>query len=152
MQGIELLGHYLELELLNGHIPSVPVQGIHAENLHAIVDNLMKYDSMKSIWLPNSFKREIFFNILLIVITVSQIILGATKIDLLGHTIKLEFTHGASVTNIDPANSLIDIAAIYEYVDATLASENNLWYIPDYLERLMLFSIHLVVLTVLEEV
>ena len=88
----------------------------------------MKYDAMKSIWLPNSFKKEIFFNILLIVITVSQIVLGATKIDLLGHTIKLEFTRGApSVTNIDPANSLIDIAAIYEHVDATLASESNLW-------------------------
>ena len=112
----------------------------------------MKYDAMKNIWLPTSFKNEIFFNILLIVITVSQIVLGATKIDLLGHTIKLEFTRGASVTNIDPANSLIDIAAIYEHVDATLASESNLWYIPDYFERIMLFSIHLVVLTVLEEV
>ena len=82
----------------------------------------------------------------------SQIVLGATKIDLLGHTIKLEFSRGASVSNIDPANSLIDIAAIYEHVDATLASESNLWYIPDYFERIMLFSIHLVVLTVLEEV
>jgi hypothetical protein len=152
LQGMELLGHHLELELLKGNVPRVPIEGIHAANLHAIVENLMQYEAMKNIWLPASMKKELFFNILLLIITVSQIVLGATQCDLLGHTIALAFTRAPTVSKVDPGRTSIDTAAIYEHVDAILASESNIWYIPDYFERNMLFSIHLVVLTIVEEV
>ena len=152
LQGMELLGHHLELELLKGSVPRVPIEGIHAANLHAIVDNLMQYEAMKNIWLPSNMKKELFFNILLLIITVSQIILGATQCDLLGHTIALAFTRAPTVSKVDPGLTSIDTEAIYEHVDAILASESNIWYIPDYFERNMLFSIHLVVLTIIEEV
>lgn len=129
LQGMELLGHHLELELLKGNVPRVPIEGIHAANLHAIVDNLMQYEAMKNIWLPSNMKKELFFNILLLIITVSQIILGATQCDLLGHTIALAFTRAPTVSKVDSDLTSIDTEAIYEHVDAILASESNIWYI-----------------------
>ena len=35
LQGMELLGHHLELELLNGHVPSVPVDVSEESPTHA---------------------------------------------------------------------------------------------------------------------
>jgi hypothetical protein len=154
LHGMNILGHHIELELFEGKIPQNPREGLNFENLHIIVKKLLSNPVIaKNLWfIPYRMKEELFFNTLLLILIVTQIVLGATKCDVLGHTVAAAFSQSPASPNLGQVMSNIDSESVLEYVDEILASDRNIWWLPDVFERVLLFSIHMVVLTLVEEV
>jgi hypothetical protein len=153
--GREVCGHHFELELIRcDDIPLPPKGGINKDNLNIIVDKLMASDLIQISWLPHSIKRQLFFNILLLILTVMQITCTSSKCDILGHRIAATFA--AKAERLERSNverSIIDPNCLKKFIDDHLADpEKNVPWLPDYVEASLLTTISVLVLTLIEEV
>jgi hypothetical protein len=153
--GREVCGHHFELELIQSDDVPIPPKGaINKANLNIIVDKLMASPLIDLSWLPGSVKRQLFFNILLLMLTVMHIACTSSECDILGHRIAATFA-AKTAENQKARNyiSAIDPKSLHVFIDAHLADpEKNVAWLPDYIERSLMTTISVLALTLIEEV
>jgi hypothetical protein len=153
--GREVCGHHIELELVTStDVPDPPRGEINKENLNIIVDKLIDSPLIEMTWVPSSIKRQLFFNILLLMLTVMHITCTSSECDILGHRIAATFTARAQTFNkSNVMQSTIDADCLKAFIDNHLADpEKNVAWLPDNVEASLITTISVLILTVIEEV
>jgi hypothetical protein len=149
---MELVAHHVELELEKcDQQPDRKQEYINLGNLQIFVDKLVKNQILLP-WMPRALKREMFFNMLQLLLSVLHVVLSATELDILGHKVSISFSTAPAIHQ-QAAEFAADPVCVMAYVDKCLSSETtNLWYIPDFIERPLLFTIQYMAVTILLEV
>lgn len=153
LHGTELVAHHVELELVNCDTLSERKQEyINVENLNMITDKLAG-NALLLPWMPRFLKKKMFFNVLQLMLIVMHIVLRATELDILGHKVAVAFSPAPPITIDQVPNSSVDPKCVMAYVEECLANEDsNIWFIPDFIEKPLLFAIYFMVTSVIEEV
>ena len=155
--GREVAGHHFELEMISCSVVPEPPTGIVSRaNLKFIVSKLMGCEMIKfpSIF-PNALKKKLLFNMLLVMMTTLTVFLGASECDILGHRIAAAFTHlqGTSMTSVlkvPPGTSRINAQNVNDFVEGLLRGDKT--WLPQSIERAVITSVSVIVLTIFEEV
>ena len=88
LQGMTIGNHHIEMELIEGNgIPILPKDAIDTTNLNIIVDKMISNPNINAVWLPEAFKRDLFFHILYIFLSILQVFVGSTQCHVIGHTL-----------------------------------------------------------------
>ena len=88
LHGLTISNHHIEMEVVWGDgIPILPNDAINTQNLNLITENMMLNSKLQEIWLPTAFKRDLFFHILYIFLSILQVFVGSTQCDIIGHTL-----------------------------------------------------------------
>ena len=153
LHGTELVAHHVELELENYDVVSRPQQEyVNTKNLEIFVDKLVRNELMLP-WVPQFLKRKLFFNILQLLLTIMHIVLRASQLDILGHRISIAFSQAPIIPRNQNRECSVDPECVQSYVDASLSDQStNIWLLPDYIERPVLYAVHYMILSLLEEI
>lgn len=90
LQGKLVLGHRIELEYVQGsEVPAFSTPSLNHEALHSFVTSLLKEESINISWLPDEIEHRLYFNCLLLMLTVLHSSLGSLNIDFVGHRIAI---------------------------------------------------------------
>ena len=88
LDGLTVANHHIEMDLIKGTgIPMLPKDAIDTTNLNIIVDKMIHNPNLNAVWLPAVFKRDLFFHILYIFLSILQVFVGSTQCDVIGHTL-----------------------------------------------------------------
>lgn len=153
LHGTELVAHHVELELENYDVVSGPRQEyVNTENLQIFVDKLVR-NKLLLPWVPQFLKQKVFFNILQLLLTIMHVVLRASQLDILGHKISIAFSQAPIILKDQVKECSVDPACVQSYVDACLSDKTtNIWLLPDYLEKPLLYAVHFMILSLLEEI
>ena len=153
LHGTELVAHHVELELENYDVVSRPQQEyVNTDNLEIFVDKLVRNKLMLP-WIPQFLKRKVFFNMLQLLLTIMHVVLRASQLDILGHRISIAFSQAPAIPRDQSRECSVDPACVQSYVDASLSDQStNIWLLPDYIERPILYAVHFMILSLLEEI
>jgi hypothetical protein len=91
LDGKTILRHRLVLGVQSTHglVLNAPAVPLDKEPLNDFVATLLKEKMINVRWLPDSMEHKLYFNCLLLIFTVVQSFLGATTVDLVGHSIQI---------------------------------------------------------------
>ena len=88
LNGLTIANHHIEMEILWGDgIPILPNDAINTQNLLLITENMMLNPNLHEMWLLAPLKRDLFFHILYIFLSILQVFVGSTQCDIIGHTL-----------------------------------------------------------------
>lgn len=153
LHGTELVAHHVELELEKcDTISDRKQECINVKNLEIITEKLAG-NRLLLPYMPRFLKKKMFFNIMQLTLIIMHIVLKATELDVLGHKIAVAFSPAPAVSVDQMPNSSVDPQCITAYVDECIANaDTNIWFIPDFIEKPMLFAIYFMATSVIEEV
>ena len=104
---------------------------------------------------PNALKKKLFFNMLLVMMTTLTVFLGASECDILGHKIAVTFTYLQEASKllalkVQPGQSQIDPQSVTDFVESLLTRDKT--WLPLSIERAIVTSVAIIILTIFEEV
>ena len=104
---------------------------------------------------PSALKKKLLFNMLLVMMTTLTVFLGASECDILGHKIAAAFTRledasKSSVLKVLPGHSKINTQNVADFVEGLLRSDTT--WLPVSIERAIITSVAVIVLTIFEEI
>jgi hypothetical protein len=148
-----IANHHIEIELIEGNgIPSLPKDAINLRNLNIIVDKMLLNPNLDAVWMPAAMKRDLFFHILYIFLTVMQIFVGSYRCDVLGHVLAASI----SKRDIEPArrvrrSSQVNNADLNRYLEAGSKGPRPVSIQGDVLASIMKI-VYVMVLVIIDEV
>ena len=153
LHGTELVAHHVELELEKcDTINDRKQECINVKNLETITEKLAG-NRLLLPWMPRFLKKKMFFNIMQLVLIIMHIVLKATELDILGHKIAIAFSPAPIISADQVPHSSVDPQCVTAYVEECIANaDTNIWFIPDFIERPLLFAIYFMAASVIEEV
>jgi hypothetical protein len=153
LHGTELVAHHVELELEKcDTINDRKQECINVKNLETITEKLAG-NRLLLPWMPRFLKKKMFFNIMQLTLIIMHIVLKATELDILGHKIAIAFSPAPPISADQLPQSSVDPQCIQAYVDECIENaDTNIWFIPDFIERPMLFAIYFMATSVIEEI
>ncbi len=165
LHNMKLLGHRLEVELIPGTEPlslSLPIGGrIDRRALQDIVQVLLDEKMVNISWLPDRVESRIYFNVLLLIFSVIQSFLGATKLDIVGHTLEVSFAANGSgfrrlredLKGGSGGRGGVSEEILNKLVDELLADDSrNLSMLADSIERSVFKTLYALILCVVREI
>lgn len=153
LYGVELMGHHVDFELLKCDFHTdKPKLSINLENINIVVDQLVE-NRLLLPWLLDSSKRELLLCMLQLMLEIMHAVLKATELNVLGHKIGVFFSDSPPIESDVQAveKSTVDPISVMNYVNECL-SESYTWYLPNFIEKPILYAIYFMVLTIMKEV
>jgi hypothetical protein len=90
LNGLEILGHQIELDYVIGqNIPEFSTTSLNHKALDTFVSSLLKEEKINIVWLPDAVEHKLYFNCLLLMLTVLHSSLGSLNIHFVGHKIAI---------------------------------------------------------------
>eukprot|EP01041_Mallomonas_annulata_P010746 gene10746-22447_t len=139
LEGIQIFGHHLEFELINGEEPykMPPLPSLDKKALSDLVDILLAKKGANISWLPDSIEKTLYLNILIIIFTMIELLSSSLELHIIGHILSISFgPDGKGFQRISQKlsedHSIVSEDHINRIVDDLLANpKSNSAYIPD---------------------
>lgn len=93
LDGTQIAGHHIELEIIRGEGTGVPEEVaeeesknyLNIDNLNIIVERLLSSKSLESSWLPIALQKDLYLHIVYLMLTVMAMFVGSSQCDVIGH-------------------------------------------------------------------
>ena len=149
LNGLTIANHHIEMEVLWGDgIPILPGDAINTQNLNLITENMMLNPNLQNVWLPAALKRDLFFHILYIFLSILQIFVGSTQCDIIGHTLAASIRRHPLEKKQSSCPSQIN----YHDLEAFLEANHMEPHGAADLEKSLFKIVYVMVLVIIEEV
>ena len=157
-----LFGHHLELDIedsLSDYVIEKP--DIDVEAVQDLVDVLLNEKAVNISWVPDVVERQIYTNVLVVMMGVMQTFLKCSKVNVCGHTFEASFLRNdmgyAKSEKIEDFKNFIESkvcsTTLSEYVDHMMhEGGNDSNWIPDNIEKAVFRGIYTLVLYVFKDI
>jgi hypothetical protein len=92
--GKNVLGHHVELEILQGPVPAPPsrCKGGELAKIEMLVDELLKEEMINISWLPDKYEKPLYVNVIVAILTVMESFFAAARMDFLGQVLTVNLS------------------------------------------------------------